>query len=63
MAKKIAELMVEVLAGAGVNTVYGVSGDSLNGFTDAIRRQEKVQWIHVRHEEAAAFAAGDHLRS
>jgi pyruvate dehydrogenase (quinone) len=49
---------VEVLAQAGVQRVYGVSGDSLNGITDAIRRQKQIQWIHVRHEETAAFAAG-----
>jgi pyruvate dehydrogenase (quinone) len=58
MTKNIAELMVEVLAGASVERVYGLSGDSLNGFTDAIRRQEQIRWIHVRHEETAAFAAG-----
>lgn len=58
MAKKVAELLVEVLAEAGVQRMYGVSGDSLNGITDAIRRQKQVQWIHVRHEETAAFAAG-----
>jgi len=58
MAKRVAELMVEVLSGAGVKRVYGVSGDSLNGFTDAIRSQKQLLWIHVRHEEVAAFAAG-----
>src|SRR6202522_374696 len=58
MAKKVAELMVDVLLEAGVKRVYGVSGDSLNGFTDAIRSQEQLQWIHLRHEEVAAFAAG-----
>jgi len=58
MTKNIAELMVEVLAGAAVERVYGLCGDSLNGFTDAIRRQEQIRWIHVRHEETAAFAAG-----
>jgi pyruvate dehydrogenase (quinone) len=41
-----------------VERVYGLSGDSLNGFTDAIRKQEQIRWIHVRHEETAAFAAG-----
>ena len=56
MAKRVAELMVEVLSGAGVKRVYGVSGDSLNGFTDAIRSQKQLQWIHVRHEEVAAAA-------
>jgi pyruvate dehydrogenase (quinone) len=47
-----------VLSGAGVKRVYGVVGDSLNGFTDAIRSRKELQWIHVRHEEVAAFAAG-----
>src|SRR5882724_761542 len=59
MAKKnVAELLLETLAGAGVERVYGVAGDSLNGITDAIRRREHPRWIHVRHEETAAFAAG-----
>src|SRR5215467_6561343 len=59
MAKKnLAELLVEVLAKAGVRQIYGVPGDSLNGITDSIRRQEQIRWIHVRHEETAAFAAG-----
>src|SRR4030095_17039458 len=59
MAKKnVAELLLETLAGAGVERVYGVAGDSLNGITDAMRRREHPRWIHVRHEETAAFAAG-----
>src|ERR1700719_33966 len=58
MAKKIAELLVDVLAEAGVRQMYGVSGDSLNGITDSIRAKKQIQWIHVRHEETAAFAAG-----
>ncbi len=58
MAKKTADLLVQVLAGSGVKRIYGVSGDSLNGITDSIRRQELIQWVHVRHEETAAFAAG-----
>jgi pyruvate dehydrogenase (quinone) len=58
MAKNVADLLVEVLAQAGVERVYGVSGDSLNGITDAIRRNKKIAWTHVRHEETAAFAAG-----
>ena len=56
--KKVSELLVETLAAASVERIYGVSGDSLNGITDSIRRQEQIQWIHMRHEEAAAFAAG-----
>src|ERR1700751_1848651 len=56
--KNVAELLVDVLAEAGVRQIYGVSGDSLNGITDSIRAKERIQWIHVRHEETAAFAAG-----
>src|SRR5260370_7743973 len=55
---KVADLLVDVLAEAGVRQIYGVAGDSLNGITDAIRATERVRWIHVRHEETAAFAAG-----
>src|SRR6476661_7060173 len=58
MAKNIAQLMVDTLVQAGMERVYGLPGDSLNGFTDSIRKQNKLQWIHVRHEETAAFAAG-----
>jgi pyruvate dehydrogenase (quinone) len=59
MAKKnIAELFVDTLVLAGVKRVYGVAGDSLNGITDVIRTDERIKWIHVRHEETAAFAAG-----
>jgi pyruvate dehydrogenase (quinone) len=58
MAKKVADLLVEVLAEAGVRRIYGVCGDSLNGITDSIRATGKLDWMHLRHEEAAAFAAG-----
>jgi pyruvate dehydrogenase (quinone) len=58
MAKTIAETIVEALKNAGVKQVYGLPGDSLNGFTDAIRRDGTITWAHVRNEEAAAFAAG-----
>src|SRR6266576_2272446 len=58
MAKRVADLLVDVLVEAGVQRVYGVSGDSLNGITDSIRRRERPHWIHLRHEETAAFAAG-----
>src|SRR5580692_11319201 len=57
MAKSAAEVMVDALAASGVRRVYGLPGDSLNGFTDALRRDGSIQWLHVRHEEAAAFAA------
>lgn len=53
----VADTAVEILRDAGVTRVYGIPGDSLNGFTDAIRRNDGVTWEHVRHEEAAAFAA------
>ena len=56
--KKVADLLVEVLAEAGVRRIYGVSGDSLNGITDCIRGKRNLEWIHFRHEETAAFAAG-----
>jgi pyruvate dehydrogenase (quinone) len=49
---------VEILVAAGVKRVYGIVGDSLNGLTDAIRRDGTIEWIHVRHEEVAGFAAG-----
>jgi pyruvate dehydrogenase (quinone) len=58
MSKTIAELMVESLKNAGVTRVYGLPGDSLNGFTDALRRDGTIEWVHVRNEEVAAFAAG-----
>jgi pyruvate dehydrogenase (quinone) len=58
MAKNVAEVFIETLVKAGVKRVYGVSGDSLNGLTDTIRKNKKIDWLHVRHEEAAAFAAG-----
>jgi pyruvate dehydrogenase (quinone) len=59
MAKKrVADLLVETLVDAGVQRVYGVAGDSLNGITDAIRRRDDIRWVPVRHEETAAFAAG-----
>src|SRR5438094_2729241 len=58
MAKTIADLLVDTLVAQGVERIYGVAGDSLNGITDSIRRQERVRWVHTRHEESAAFAAG-----
>jgi pyruvate dehydrogenase (quinone) len=58
MAKTVADLFAEILAAAGVKRIYGIVGDSLNGLTDSLRRQGKIEWVHVRHEEVAAFAAG-----
>ncbi|MCM3515588.1 thiamine pyrophosphate-dependent enzyme [Nocardioides sp. P86] len=54
----VAELLVESLADHGVTQVWGVVGDALNPVTDAIRREERLEWMGVRHEEVAAFAAG-----
>ena len=55
---KVAEVLVQTLIEAGVKRVYGVAGDSLNGMTETIRKSDKIDWLHVRHEEVAAFAAG-----
>jgi len=54
----VADQLVETLASAGVKRVYGLVGDSLNGITEAMRKRGTMEWIHVRHEEVAAFAAG-----
>jgi len=56
--KSVAEIIVETLAAAGVKRIYGVVGDSLNGMLEALRIQKTIEWIGVRHEETAAFAAG-----
>src|SRR3984957_12380898 len=58
MSRTAADYMAETLARAGVKRIFGVVGDSLNGFTDALRRLESIEWVHMRHEEGAAFAAG-----
>jgi pyruvate dehydrogenase (quinone) len=58
MAKNVAEVFIETLVNAGVQRVYGVVGDSLNGLTDIIRKTKGIDWLHMRHEEVAAFAAG-----
>src|SRR6204780_35245 len=55
---RVADLVTKVLAEAGIRRIYGVPGDSLNGITDSIRERKDIEWIHVRHEETAAFAAG-----
>jgi pyruvate dehydrogenase (quinone) len=56
--KTVADQFAETLAAAGVKRIYGIVGDSLNGITDSVRRRGDIEWIHVRHEEVAAFAAG-----
>ncbi len=58
MAQTVAEQIVQMLRAAGVERIYAVTGDSLNHLNDAIRRDGSIQWIHVRHEETAAYAAG-----
>ena len=58
MANIVADQFVETLVAAGVKRIYGIVGDTLNGLTDAVRRHGKIEWVHVRHEEVAAFAAG-----
>ncbi len=58
MAQKVADVFIDTLVNAGVKRMYGVVGDSLNGLTDVLRKQKKIEWVHVRHEEVAAFAAG-----
>ena len=57
MTNTVAERLVETLTEAGVKRIYGIVGDSLNGITEALRRQHVIEWVHVRHEEVAAFAA------
>ena len=58
MTKSAAEFLAQTLLEAGVKRVFGVVGDSLNGFTDALRKMKQIEWVHMRHEEGAAFAAG-----
>ncbi|MGC2021852.1 MAG: thiamine pyrophosphate-binding protein, partial [Candidatus Sulfotelmatobacter sp.] len=55
MAHRVADELISRLVEAGVERLYGVVGDSLNPVTDALRINGKVKWIHVRHEETAAF--------
>ncbi|MGM0561585.1 MAG: thiamine pyrophosphate-dependent enzyme [Pseudomonadota bacterium] len=57
MTRTIAETIIDMLAQAGVKRLYGVTGDSLNLLNDALRRDGRIEWIHVRHEEAGAYAA------
>ena len=57
MSKNVSDLLVENLYNAGVRRVYAITGDSLNPVNDAIRRDGRLEWIHVRHEEAGAYAA------
>ena len=56
--RNVADVLVETLAQAGVKRIHGLVGDSLNGITESLRQRKDMQWIHYRHEETAAFAAG-----
>jgi len=58
MAITIADYLAQTLINAGVTRIWGVTGDSLNGFSDSMRKLGTLQWMHTRHEEVAAFAAG-----
>ncbi|WP_337268477.1 ubiquinone-dependent pyruvate dehydrogenase [Oryzifoliimicrobium ureilyticus] len=58
MGTTVADLLAVTLADAGVERIWGVTGDSLNGLNDSLRRLGRIDWMHVRHEETAAFAAG-----
>ncbi|GGP24204.1 ubiquinone-dependent pyruvate dehydrogenase [Silvimonas amylolytica] len=58
MARLVADVLIDTLEALGVSQIFGVAGDSLNGITDAIRRKPDMRWVHTRHEEVAAFAAG-----
>ncbi|MEO5891953.1 MAG: thiamine pyrophosphate-dependent enzyme [Ferruginibacter sp.] len=57
MSKNVADQVVEMLVANNVKRIYAVTGDSLNKLNDAVRRSGKIKWIHVRHEEAGAYAA------
>ncbi|MDO5608005.1 MAG: thiamine pyrophosphate-binding protein [Capnocytophaga sp.] len=57
MSKNVSDVLVEMLVNAGVKRIYAITGDSLNPINDAVRRDGRLQWIHVRHEEVAAYAA------
>ena len=58
MSMTVADLLAKTLASAGVSRIWGVTGDSLTGLNDSLRRFDQIEWMHVRHEETAAFAAG-----
>ncbi|MEX5557489.1 ubiquinone-dependent pyruvate dehydrogenase [Pseudomonas rhodesiae] len=59
MAKiNLAQQLASTLEQAGIKRIWGLTGDSLNGLTDALRSMDSIEWMHVRHEEVAAFAAG-----
>ena len=56
--KKIANQLIECLVKNNIKRIYAVTGDSLNEVNDAVRVNKEIQWVHVRHEEVGAYAAG-----
>ena len=58
MSQSIASFITQTLEQAGVKRIWGVTGDSLNGISDSLRKMGSIEWLGTRHEEAAAFAAG-----
>jgi pyruvate oxidase len=62
MSKTVSTVLLEVLAEAGVHHIYGIPGDAINGLIDAIRQQDVIRFVHVRHEETGAFAASAHAK-
>ena len=58
MSKNVSDQLVETLVKAGIQRIYAITGDSLNHLNEAVHRNGKIAWIHVRHEETAAYAAG-----
>jgi pyruvate dehydrogenase (quinone) len=58
MSKNVSDQLVETLVESGIQRIYAVTGDSLNHVNEAVHRTGKIRWIHVRHEETAAYAAG-----
>ena len=57
MQKTVSDQVVEMLAAAGVRRIYGMAGDALHPLMEALQRDSRIRWVHVRHEETAAFAA------
>src|SRR5690242_13214553 len=56
--QSVADIIADTLHAVGIKRIYGIVGDSLNGLTDSLRRKRNIEWVHMRHEESAAFAAG-----
>ena len=59
MSTTVAQMLVETLHTIGVRQIFGVVGDALNPFTEAVRKDKRIEWIGVRHEEGAALAAAE----